>query len=392
MGNLAAQCFDALSKDTICDIKKKEDENDLNNEKVSNSNKIKTKKKNNSLNIADIIDKSNTITTNKKTKINDDSNVDIAKIIKIQNTYHNRYLQNKFQTEIKPSIEKKTKEYMNNIYKKLSIKENFSGNIEDFSENNWQNYYPLDDKFFLGKKGEVYKDQIRIKNEKDLNNIEIYEGEMNHQNMKHGNGILTTPQYILKGTWRNDEFTGWGIKCMRNGEIYEGKFINGNLNGKGIYKNGDNIYEGDFINNERNGKGKLITEKYNYIGEFKNNKLDGQGEIEFFEDGQKYEGSFKNNEINGKGIYKWKRGDIYEGEMKNGKMNGKGKYIYSDGKIYEGEYINDIKEGKGKITFPNGSSYEGNFKNGELDGEVLCFENNKQTKGLFVNGQFEKYL
>jgi hypothetical protein len=392
MGNLAAQCFDALSKDTICDIKKKEDENDLNNEKVSNSNKIKTKKKNNSLNIADIIDKSNTITTNKKTKINDDSNVDIAKIIKIQNTYHNRYLQNKFQTEIKPSIEKKTKEYMNNIYKKLSIKENFSGNIEDFSENNWQNYYPLDDKFFLGEKGEVYKDQIRIKNEKDLNNIEIYEGEMNHQNMKHGNGILTTPQYILKGTWRNDEFTGWGIKCMRNGEIYEGKFINGNLNGKGIYKNGDNIYEGDFINNERNGKGKLITEKYNYIGEFKNNKLDGQGEIEFFEDGQKYEGTFEDNEINGKGIYKWKWGDVYEGQMKNGKMNGKGKYTYSDGKIYEGEYNNNIKEGKGKITFPDGRYYEGNFINGELDGEILCFEDNKKSKRLFVNGQFKKYL
>ena len=55
--------------------------------------------------------------------------------------------------------------------------------------------------------------------------------------------------------------------------------------------------------------------------------------------------------------------------MKNGKMNG-----------------------KGKITFPDGRSYEGKFKNGELDGEIICFENNKQTKGLFVNGQFEKYL
>ena len=392
MGNLAAKCFDAFSKDKFFDINKKEGENDLNKENALNSDKIKTNKKNNLLNIEDIIDQTNTITTNKKRKINDDSNVDIAKIIKIQNSYHNRYLHNKFQTEIKPSIEKKTKDYINNIYKKLSIKENMSRNIEDFSQNNWQNYYPLDDKFFLEEKGLVYKDQIRIKNEKDLNNIEIYEGEINHQNMKHGNGILTTPQYILKGTWRNDEFTGWGIKCMRNGEIFEGKFINGNLNGKGIYKNGDNIYEGDFINNERNGKGKLVTEKYNYIGEFKNNKLEGQGEIEFFEDGQKYEGSFKNNEINGKGIYKWKNGDVYEGEMKNGKMNGKGKYNYNDGKIYEGDYINDIKEGKGKITFPDGRSYEGKFKNGELDGEIICFENNKQTKGLFVNGQFEKYL
>ena len=390
MGNLATKCFDAFSKDKIFDIGKKDEED---KENVLNSDKIKTNKRNNILNIEDIIDKSKSITYNKR-RINDDSidSIDIAKIIKIQNSYHKRYLQNKFQTEIKPSITKKTKEYINNIYKQLFINDNIFKSIEDFSPDNWQKYYPLDDKFFLNEKGEVYKDQIRIKNEKDLNNIEIYEGEMNSQNMKHGNGTLTTPQYILKGTWKNDTFTGWGIKCMRNGEIYEGKFIKGNLNGKGIYKNGDNIYEGDFVNNERNGKGNLTTEKYNYIGEFKNNKLEGNGEIEFFEDGQKYEGTFEDNEINGKGIYKWKWGDVYEGEMKNGKMNGKGKYTYSDGKIYEGEYNNNIKEGKGKITFPNGRYYEGNFINGELDGEILCFEDNKKSKRLFVNGQFKKYL
>ena len=59
---------------------------------------------------------------------------------------------------------------------------------------------------------------------------------------------------------------------------------------------------------------------------------------------------------------------------------------------WKGEYINNIKEGKGKITFPDGRSYEGNFKNGELDGEILCFENNKLYKGLFSNGQFIKRL
>ena len=73
-------------------------------------------------------------------------------------------------------------------------------------------------------------------------------------------------------------------------------------------------------------------------------------------------------------------------------MNGFGKYIFSDGKKYEGEYLNDNREGKGKLILTDGKSYEGNFVGGELDGEIICFENNKQTKGLFVNGQFEKYL
>ena len=385
MGELATKCFDAFSKDKIFDINQNENENALNKENILNSNKIKSNKKN-SLNIEDIIDESNTITNN------NNNNKDISKIIKIQNTYHKHYLQKKFETEIKPSITQKTNDYINTIHKKLSIKEDALKNLEDFSENNWQNFYSIDDPFFLFDKGEVFQNQIRIKKDQVLNNIEIYEGETNLQNKKHGLGMLTKPQYILKGTWRNDEFTGWGMKYMRNGETFEGKFIKGNLEGKGIYKNGNNIYKGDFINNERNGKGNLITEKYNYIGEFKNNKLEGNGQIEFYEDGPKYKGTFKENEIDGKGIYKWKNGDVYEGGMKKGKMNGKGKYIYNDGKIYEGEYINNIKEGKGKITFPDGRSYEGNFKNGELDGEILCFENNKLYKGLFSNGQFIKRL
>ena len=112
MGNLATKCFDAFSKDKIFDIDKK-DEDKENKENISTSDKIKTNKRNNILNIEDIIDKSKSITYNKK-RINDDSidSIDIEKIIKIQNSYHKRYLQNKFQTEIKPSITKKTKEYI----------------------------------------------------------------------------------------------------------------------------------------------------------------------------------------------------------------------------------------------------------------------------------------
>ena len=240
----------------------------------------------------------------------------------------------------------------------------------------WKRFYPSDENFFLFNKGEVYPNQIRIKNEKDLNNIEIYEGEINNKNMKHGIGMLSNPHYVLKGTWRNGHFTGWGIKCMRNGEYFEGKFINGQLNGKGIYKNGNNIYEGDFVNNQRCGIGDLTTDKFHYKGEFKDNKLEGQGQIDFFEEGQRYEGSFSDNKINGKGIYKWKNGDVYIGDMKNGKMHGFGKYDYSDGKIYEGEFFNDIKQGKGKMTFPDGTIHEGNFVNGELDEEIKNDKNN----------------
>ena len=399
MGNLANKCLEVFDGNRRFDLSKEDNENGLSQEKSLNSSKNKYKK-HNYYNINDILAPASTITnkTNFKNNnynddINNEYNIYISKIKKIQNIYHKHYLKNKFDNEIRPSLTKKTSDYINKLYSILSSQGDVSKNLEEYSPNNWQLYYPSDDEFFLFSKGDVYQKQIRIKNEDDINNIEIYEGEMNDKNMKHGYGILTNSHYVLKGTWRDDEFTGWGIKCKRNGDNLEGKFIKGELNGKGIFKNGNDIYIGDFINNERYGIGDLTTDKFHYKGEFKNNKLEGKGEIEFFEDGICYKGTFSDNKINGKGIYKWKNGDIYEGEMKNGKMNGFGKYTYSDGKIYEGEYVNDIKKGKGKLSYPDLKSYEGNFVNGEIDGEVICTENDDNySRALFSNGQFIKYL
>jgi hypothetical protein len=383
MGQLASKCFNVFNKDKICDISKDDDDNDNDKINEDNTNSKKIQKKNNMININDVLIQSKTITKDKTQNNNDD----ILKIQKIQNSYHKHYLKKKFETEIKPSLSKKERDYINKLYTKLSSYGDITANLNQFDENGWKRYYPSEDQFFLYPKGEVYNNQIRIKNKNDIKNIEIYEGEINYKNMKHGNGILTTSKYIMKGTWRNDQFTGWGIKCLRNGDIYESRFINGELNGKGIFKNGKNIYEGEFINGERHGYGDFTTETYHYKGEFKNNKMDGKGEIDFYEDSQRYEGTFSENNITGKGIYKWKNGDIYEGYMKNGKRNGKGKYTQHNGKIYEGEYINDIQEGKGKLIYPEGKTFEGNFVNGKLDGEVLYTENDKTNKVIFSKGK-----
>jgi len=235
---------------------------------------------------------------------------------------------------------------------------------DDFSPDTYKEFYPENDPFFNFDKGEVTQGQI-ISNPDDPNNLEIYEGEINENNKKHGYGICTTPLYVRKGTWRNGQFTGWGRESRRNRDVLEGKFINGLVNGKGVLKNNKgNLYIGDFVNSQREGYGELQTNRIHYIGEFKEDKLDGKGVIEFLKEGHKYEGEFKNNEINGKGIFKWKNGDVYQGEMSNGKMNGHGTYTYNDGQIYDGEYINGLRDGKGRIIFSNQIIYEGEFKNG----------------------------
>ena len=235
---------------------------------------------------------------------------------------------------------------------------------DDFNFETYKRFYPADDPFFLFDKGEVSDGQI-ISSPDEMENLEIYEGEINEGNKKHGQGILTTPEFVRKGTWRNGEFTGWGRESRRNKEVLEGKFINGLLNGKGIFKNSkNNIYIGDFVNSKREGVGELYTNRIHYIGEFKEDKLNGKGIIEFLKEGHKYEGDFKNNEINGRGIFQWKNGDIYQGDMTDGKMNGIGIYKYANGEIYEGEYINGIREGKGRIIVNNNVIFDGEFRGG----------------------------
>ena len=261
----------------------------------------------------------------------------------------------------------------------------------DFSLEGWKLFYPPDEKFFLWEKGKTIPNQLIVNNENDEDKLEIYEGEINDKGERHGFGILTTPKYVRKGTWRDGEFTGWCRESRINGDIFEGKFIDGAIYGKGINKtHKGNLYVGDFVDNKREGSGELKTKRIHYDGDFKYDKFNGKGKIEFVQEGHSYEGDFKNNEISGVGIFKWNNGDIYEGEMTNGKMNGYGKYTYANGQIYEGNYVKGVKEGLGKLIYPNNKIYDGEFKNGKPQGEGTIYFEGKKVNIEFKDGKFHK--
>ena len=228
----------------------------------------------------------------------------------------------------------KNKKYQNNNSKYLNPRQ-----FEDFKNFSYEfyiNFYDNDDYFFMPiQSKDIIHDQILKNPEKN----EIYKGDINSQNQKHGFGILISPNIRRIGRWKNDEFNGWGREINSNGEIYEGKFENDILNGKGIYKYGGNMYIGDFQNYKKHGKGELFTNSYHYIGDFVNDNMNGNGIIENYDEGV-YEGKFNNDKINGYGIYKYKNGDFYEGQMKDGLMNGKGKYTKVNGEVFEGAFVN----------------------------------------------------
>jgi hypothetical protein len=258
---------------------------------------------------------------------------------------------------------------------------------DDFQLDGWKQFYPLDDPFFNWQKG-VVAPNWRVYNPEDRLNLAVYEGDM-FNGMRHGFGRLTTPRYVRLGTWRNDQFTGWGRESRRNGDVLEGRYVDGRVTGKGILKNAKgNLYVGDFVESRRHGYGELDTNRIHYKGTFAGDRLNGKGIIHFKIEGHDYDGDFRDNEINGNGVFRWTNGDVYDGQMTRGKMNGVGRYTYANGQVYEGNYVNGVKEGRGRLVYPNGFVYDGDFIGGRPRGNANITTGGKTIPIQYSDGRF----
>ena len=175
---------------------------------------------------------------------------------------------------------------------------------DDFNPKGYTMFYPENDPYFYCPTENLIHNQLKIYNKENMNCIQIYQGDLNIQGQRHGQGKCTTPYYVLIGQWKNDQFSGWGRESRCNGDVFEGRYENGLLNGKGIFLNAKKCkYIGDFKNTRRWGKGQLTTEKIHYEGDFYDNKMQGKGRIKFLRDGIEYKGTFKNDDIEGEGKF-----------------------------------------------------------------------------------------
>ena len=162
-----------------------------------------------------------------------------------------------------------------------SIIQNFHKNgkprkSEDFSINNFTKFYPKEDSFFHLEETNLIHNRLIIYNEdeSEINKIYIYKGDLNMNEERHGFGKLITQYYELIGMWKNNKLNGWGRQSRCNGEVFEGRFEDGLLNGKGIFLDAhSNKYVGEFKEMKIWGKGKLITDKIIYEGDFNTVKI-----------------------------------------------------------------------------------------------------------------------
>ena len=240
--------------------------------------------------------------------------------------------------KLRPYQKTKINEYIENFHLN-----GVPRNSEDFTFQNYSKFYPKEDPFFYNDEIGLIHNHIKIynENEQDINKIQIYEGDLNIRGQRQGFGKLITQYYELKGIWKDDKLNGWGRQSRCNGDVFEGRFENGLLNGKGFFLDKQkNKYIGEFRDMKRWGTGKLVTNRIIYEGEFVNDKINGKGRIKFLKSGIEYEGTFINDNIEGYGKFKWINGDVYEGEVKNNKMHGNGIYHYKNGKIFKGLFEN----------------------------------------------------
>lgn len=185
---------------------------------------------------------------------------------------------------------------------------------------------------------------------------------------------------VYRGEFKYGKFNGFGLYLFRNGDYYEGNWVNGIREGRGVYfetlerKIGSTSsfscckYDGEWENDERHGYGEQIfsyshsqqclkaqrmkhghIRGYGYFGQWDHNKRQGWGMLILPPISSIlpiiYEGHFENNDVHGRGTCGYSDGSKYEGVWKHGVRDGRGLYTLSDGSVYEGRFRNDKMEG-----------------------------------------------
>lgn len=196
-------------------------------------------------------------------------------------------------------------------------------------------------------------------------NGQVYYGNF-YQNYKHGIGRLVEIDGVQNfyGSWKWDKFTGRGkmTKYIENTGIltvFEGKFVDGVLNGDGVSTDSLGIYyKGEFKDGKMHGVGELLMPKGGrYVGEFKYNDFK-KGKSEAQDKTVSY-GSFYNFSPDGLKVrVAYNDGSEYYGSMNQGKKTGIGQITSNKGVKTSGIFSGNLIIGDSLITYPSGREFK----------------------------------
>lgn len=141
---------------------------------------------------------------------------------------------------------------------------------------------------------------------------------------------------------------GQGSMTFANGDVYEGQWNGGHMEGFGTYRKYDPASDS-------------FGDKYE--GGFHQSKMLGMGKM-YYSDGSLYYGEWLNGVRSGYGTYVdngieiiglWANDSLIEGTQ-----------LQSDGTRYVGQFENNKPSGNGTLLLPDGEVYYGKWVEGEL--------------------------
>jgi hypothetical protein len=97
-------------------------------------------------------------------------------------------------------------------------------------------------------------------------------------------------------------------------------------------------------------KSKVYPDRTEYEGQFVNGQREGKGVL-YLDDNELYFGDWANDTLNGYGVYIFKNGERYTGEFVEGLREGVGKYIFFNGNYFDGTWKGGKKDGEGTYYF-----------------------------------------
>ena len=157
---------------------------------------------------------------------------------------------------------------------------------------------------------------------------------------------------------------------FENGDIYEGEFSGGRLEGTGTYQfaDGDTLEgrftEGSFVS------GLYVCEK----------------------DGNTYRLTVKNGRLTGRTDVLLANGDEYVGKLIDGVFSGNCTVLFADGDQYTGHINANLKEGRGTYIWSDGAYYYGFWSNDKMNGNGIYHFSKEYyplLRGMFTDNQPE---
>ena len=230
---------------------------------------------------------------------------------------------------------------------------------------------------------------------------DIYEGKFVNFNLEgHGKHYSKNKRLIYEGEFKNGLYNGKGTYHTTNKIYYEGHFKDNVKNGQGLQRQGINSHAGNFTNGQLDGKGVSIDYHYNTVTEYiwKNGKIIETKKVSpLFKEKIMKTINYKNGDTSkglphGYGVFLKTINNekiLYNSEFKKGKPFGFG-HIYKENYHYVGEMKKLLKHGQGQ-EFINNSTIIATYKKDKIHGFasfINYFDNIEVIDGIYKKNKF----